>query len=117
MTTAYGWNIPQWTIADRMDKAMRNAGLTVGEMATYFDVHRNTVSGWINGRIKPDTRTLRLWAVRTGAPYEWLRYGMEPVPDNPPGYGGQVSDKKRKPPQQQTPHSHLAYDRREQAAS
>ena len=60
--------------------------MSVAQAAEYFGVHRNTVSGWMHGRIKPDTRTLRLWAVLTNVPYEWLIHGTEP--QGPDGDGG-----------------------------
>jgi transcriptional regulator with XRE-family HTH domain len=56
-----------------MRKALRHAGLGVAEMAGYLDVSRTSVSNWINGRIMPSTQTLRLWALRTGVAFEWLR--------------------------------------------
>jgi transcriptional regulator with XRE-family HTH domain len=70
--------IPAWDTADRMRKALREADLGVQEMADYLDVARNTVSNWINGRIEPSTQTLRLWAMRTGVPFEWLTAGTDP---------------------------------------
>jgi transcriptional regulator with XRE-family HTH domain len=70
--------IPEWDLCDRLAKSLRTADMSVGDMAEYFDVHRNTVSGWVHGRIRVDTRTLRLWAMRTGVPYEWLRDGTAP---------------------------------------
>ena len=72
--------IPEWDQADRMRKALRHAGVGVQELAAYLDVSRNTVGTWINGRVNPDTRTLRLVALRCGVPYEWLRDGIEPTP-------------------------------------
>ena len=68
--------IPQWDVADRMRKSLRNAALGVQEMADYLDVSRNTVSTWINGRIEPSVQTLRLWAFRTGVSYAWLKDGL-----------------------------------------
>jgi transcriptional regulator with XRE-family HTH domain len=64
--------IPEWDTADRMRKALREAGIGVQEIADYLGVARNTVSTWINGRIEPSTQTLRLWALRCGVPFEWL---------------------------------------------
>jgi transcriptional regulator with XRE-family HTH domain len=76
-----GWLIPQWDLPDRMAKSLRTANIAVQDMADYLDVHRNTVSGWLHGRIRPDIRTLRLWALRTGISYEWLLHGDDiPVP-------------------------------------
>ncbi len=75
-----GVAVPEFDLADRMRKALRTSGVGVQEMADYLGVARNTVSTWINGRIVPDTRTLRLWALRTGVPFEWLERG-EVTPD------------------------------------
>ena len=69
--------IPQWDVADRMRKSLREADLGVQEIADYLDVSRNTVSTWINGRIEPSVQTLRLWALRTGVSYEWLAGGRD----------------------------------------
>ena len=71
-------------LADRMRRSLRLAGVSVQDMADYLEVARNTVSTWINGRITPSGQTLRLWAMRTGVPYEWLRTGELPVDDDPP---------------------------------
>ena len=70
--------VPDFDVADRMRKSLRTASLSVQAIADYLEVSRNTVSGWINGRVKPSVQTQRLWAMRTGVPYEWLRYGILP---------------------------------------
>jgi transcriptional regulator with XRE-family HTH domain len=74
--------VPEWDVADRMRKAMRSAGIGVQEIADYLGVARNTVSTWINGRIAPSRQTLRLWALRCGVSYDWLKDGetIMPVP-------------------------------------
>ncbi|HKP44088.1 helix-turn-helix transcriptional regulator [Mycobacterium sp.] len=83
-TSTEGLPIPEWDLADRLGKSLRVAGVSVQVMADYLDVHRNTVSAWINGRTPPSTQTIRLWSLRTGVPYEWLRDGVEPDrPDGP----------------------------------
>jgi transcriptional regulator with XRE-family HTH domain len=74
-----GDSVPEWDTADRMRKSLRAAGMGVQEMADYLGVARNTVSTWINGRIEPSTQTLRLWALRTGVPFAWLRDGKSTV--------------------------------------
>ena len=86
-TSTEGVPIPPWDLADRLRKALRVADIGVQEMADYLEVSRNTVSAWINGRTPPGTQSIRLWALRTGMPYEWLKNGSEPE-DGPPG-GGQ----------------------------
>lgn len=54
-------------------------------MAAYLDVSRNSVGAWINGRTPPSSQTIRLWALRTGVPYEWLKTGIDPHPEGPDG--------------------------------
>lgn len=70
--------IPQWTRGDRMRKALHHADVSVHDMAEYLGVARNTASTWINDRIEPSTQTMRLWAIRTGVPLEWLLHGDTP---------------------------------------
>ena len=64
--------VPEWDLGDRMRKALRKSGTRTQEIADYLGVSRASVSNWIGGRISPDTRTLRLWAMRTDVSYEWL---------------------------------------------
>lgn len=90
-TSTEGLAVPQWDLADRLGKALRVGDVSVQEMADYLEVHRNSVSAWINGRVTPSGQTIRLWALRTGIPYEWLRNGIEPSRPGPdPDDGGRV---------------------------
>lgn len=73
-----------------MSKALRVSGLKVQDMAEYLGVSRGSVGNWINGRITPSTQTLRLWALRTGAPYDWLVTGEQKNPPHPGGGGGEL---------------------------
>lgn len=82
-TSTEGVPVPKWDLADRLRKSLREADLGVQDMADYLDVSRNTVSAWINGRTPPSTQSLRLWALRTGLPYEWIKDGE--VSQNGPG--------------------------------
>ena len=79
--------VPEWDLADRLRKALRESGIGAGEMAEYMGVNRTTVSAWLTGKYYPRKGTLRLWAMRTGVPFEWLagdeeegvrRQGLEP---------------------------------------
>ena len=85
-------------LADRMRKSLRLSGIGVQEMAGYLEVSRNTVGTWINGRITPSAQTVRLWALRTGVPYEWLRDGKNPRQDDPDGGSRDVRPKGFEPP-------------------
>ncbi len=70
--------IPQWDLADRLRKALRHASLEQQEMAEYLGISRNTVSNWVNGNNRPSPPALKLWALRTGVDYDWLRDGVNP---------------------------------------
>lgn len=77
--------VPEFDLADRLRKALRTSGVGVGEMAEYLGVARNSVGNWINGHHPPDKRTLRLWALRTGVPFEWLESGEVAPTNSGPG--------------------------------
>lgn len=79
-----GQLIPEWTLGDRLGKALSAAGIGPGEMASYLDIHRNTVSAYINDRQPIKRQTLMLWAMRTGVPLEWLEAGEMPSGPTPP---------------------------------
>lgn len=79
MSTAPHPHIPEFDLADRMRKTLRDSDIAVHDMAEYLDVSRNTVSAWINGRITPDRRTLIAWALHTGVPVAWLLTGHAPT--------------------------------------
>ena len=67
--------VPQFDRTDRMALALRHSRLTNQDMAEYLGVARETVSRWVNGRSTPNQGMLRLWAMRTGVPFEWLQTG------------------------------------------
>ena len=82
--------VPEWDLADRLGKSLKASGVAAGEMAEYLDVHRNTISRYVNGHgNRPDKRTLRLWALRTGVPLEWLEKGITSADDNDGGDDGE----------------------------
>lgn len=89
-TSAEHPGVPQFDLADRMRKALRISGVGAQEMADYLGVNRNTVSNWINGHHPPDKRTKRLWAMRTGVPFEWLDNGEEARASTTGRYQGEV---------------------------
>ncbi|MFF5793948.1 helix-turn-helix domain-containing protein [Paeniglutamicibacter sp. NPDC012692] len=62
-------------IHDRMRKALRVADVSVQEIAEAVGINRNSVSAWLNGRSKPNDIQLKKFALRTGAPLEWLVKG------------------------------------------
>lgn len=74
MTTAEP--IPFLSLPWRMKMALDAAGIGVSEMAERMGVDRNTVSNWINGRVKPRAAFLRVWADECEVDYRWLSEGM-----------------------------------------
>jgi hypothetical protein len=76
-------------LADRLNKSLYVSGISVADMAQFLEVHRNSVGAWLNRRTQPRPANLRLWAMRTNVPYEWLRYGT--WPDDSLGESEQVS--------------------------
>ena len=72
--------IPEWTLGDRMTKAMNLAGMSVNGMAEAFDVSRQTVGRWLSDRAVPKRSVLVLWAVGCGVDQQWLETG-EPSPE------------------------------------
>ena len=71
-TTRARGKVPEWTLGDRMGKALDHAGIGMQEMADYLGVSRTSVSNWIHGRIPPNQRTLLLWSMRTGVDLDWI---------------------------------------------
>ncbi|MFF7683117.1 helix-turn-helix domain-containing protein [Microbacterium sp. NPDC007973] len=63
-------------LGDRLDKALRVAGVSTAEMADTLDVSRNTIGNYTSGRTRPSRLQIREWAARTGAPVQWLETGM-----------------------------------------
>lgn len=82
-----GQAVPQWDIADRLRKSLRESDIGVQEMADHLGVSRNTVSSWINGRGPVNPECLPEWAALTGFPQAWLEHGdtTGPLPPRPPG--------------------------------
>jgi transcriptional regulator with XRE-family HTH domain len=68
----------QQTIADRLNKSLKYAGMSHNEMAEYLEIHRNTLGGYCTGKTQIRSVTLRVWAMRVGLPIEWLQHGTWP---------------------------------------
>lgn len=64
--------LPEFDLADRMRKTLRESGIGISEMALYLGVSRASVSNWINGRVVPTGPTLLAWAAKCGVTSEWL---------------------------------------------
>lgn len=78
----------EWDITDRLRKALKIGGVSAQQMAAELDCHRQTVAGYLNGKHKPPTAVLKVWALKCGVRYPWLATGE--VPDYGPDTGGGV---------------------------
>ncbi len=72
--------IPEWDLSDRARKALRVADMSVSEMAEYLGITRETAGRYMNGKANMPLHAVRLWALRTGVPFEWLKTGEVPSP-------------------------------------
>ncbi|WYX89473.1 immunity repressor [Mycobacterium phage MKC-IRE-01] len=89
ISTDIGGVVPQWDLADRLAKSLRVADVSVQEMADHLELHRNTISAWMNGRGKTPKRAMLIaWAFKTGVPFEWLANGTVQPDSGPDGDGG-----------------------------
>lgn len=87
MSTADQSLIPAVTLGWRIRMAIEFADVKVQDIADELDVSRNTVGRWMHDTGKPPRDGfVKLIALRTGVPYEWIRYGVE-APETGPEQG------------------------------
>ena len=67
--------IPEWTLGWRLQRSLAHAGISIDDMAKEIGVSRQTISRWVNDHSDPRIGFLKLWALRTGVPLEWLVSG------------------------------------------
>lgn len=66
--------VPEWTVSDRLRKAREAAELEQKELSEVSGISRSTISAVENGK-RPSRATVRLWAMATGVPLEWIERG------------------------------------------
>ena len=65
--------IPEWTLGNRLDRALTHGKVSVEHMAHHLDVSRSTVSRWLHDRGAPPKRLyVRAWADLCHVDPEWL---------------------------------------------
>jgi transcriptional regulator with XRE-family HTH domain len=79
---------------DWMRKALGLEHLTGIQMAEFLEVDEATVSRWLNGKSRAGKQTLRVWAMRTGAPLSYLETGI--IPEGWTGPNGTPSENTEK---------------------
>lgn len=72
--------IPEWTLGWRLQRSLAHAGMSIEDMAGELGVSRQSVSRWLNERAEPRIGYVKLWAIRTGVPLEWLVGGVKTEP-------------------------------------
>lgn len=68
---------PQFTLGDRLEKALAHGHISVAEMALRLGVSRQTVGNYLAGRTVPKRAVLQVWADITHVPVEWLITGRD----------------------------------------
>ena len=67
--------VPDFTLGDRLRKALDHAGISVATMADVQGVGTATVSRWMHDRSPVKRGALMLWAIATGVDQQWLETG------------------------------------------
>lgn len=71
--------IPEFDLADRIRKALREADLNGKQAAHALGVTQSAISYWINGTSQPTRRYLASLSALTGVSLEWLIEGVDPA--------------------------------------
>lgn len=71
----------EFGLGDRLAKSLHVAGISTTEMATELEMSRATISNYLNDHTKPKRLYLKMWALKTGVPLEWLETGR--LPEDP----------------------------------
>jgi transcriptional regulator with XRE-family HTH domain len=74
-----------WTLSDRLRKGREVAELSRDDLAEYLGLSRQAISNYELGHRVPKLAILRLWAMRTGVPLDWLRFGDQGFSGDPGG--------------------------------
>ena len=66
--------------------------MSVEQVAAELGVSRSTVSRWLNDRGTPSRGYLKLWAMMTRVPIQWLTDDQDPGPATPAQHAHRSSD-------------------------
>lgn len=59
--------------------SLEHQDVSVNAMADHLGLSRKTLSRWMHDDIVPKDGIIKQWALITGVPYAWLRYGVIPT--------------------------------------
>jgi len=80
-----GGTVPSWTLTDRLRKARESAGLDQRAFAERIGVSRSSITNYETGHTHPRDSILKLWALGTGVPLEWIKTGHSDEDNGGPG--------------------------------
>lgn len=70
--------VPDFDLADRLEKARRVAGLSQLQLAEAIDISRRSVGLYECGHLEPKRHVILAWALVTGVSGHWLLTGRQP---------------------------------------
>jgi transcriptional regulator with XRE-family HTH domain len=74
-----------WTLGDRLRKSRLQAGLSQRDIGDFMGLSHGAIGMYEVDQRTPRLGILRLWAMRTGVPLDWLRYGDDQGFSGDPG--------------------------------
>lgn len=93
-TQALDTQMPELPQAARLHLARYLAGMDVQELARATGISRNTITKYesLDADIRRNPAYLRVWALATGASYEWIAGGVTPGNGAPASDGGVTNE-------------------------
>lgn len=77
--TSPGGAVPEWTLGDRLAKALKYADVSPEQIAAHLGLKStNTIGNYISGRTKISHGYIVLWAQICGVDPVWLETGQPP---------------------------------------
>jgi transcriptional regulator with XRE-family HTH domain len=74
--------VPQWSLGDRLRKALEFGKVSDEQMAAILGVTDRTVRNYTTDTTTPKRGVLKLWAEATGVPLDWLeQIDLRDAPD------------------------------------
>lgn len=77
-STTTGARVPQWTFADRLRKARKEACMSQETLAEATNIARSTINNYETGNTQPKKTYVKILAMATGVDHMWLWDGSMP---------------------------------------